>query len=292
MLAIDWGTTSFRAYRLDPAGRIVNTRSAPAGILSVEGGNFAAALEQQAGDWIADGETQVVMSGMIGSRQGWIEVPYAACPAGLDEIAAGMRKVAWDRGEAWIAPGLTCRDDAGVPDVIRGEETQILGILAQFGAGRHTICLPGTHSKWVEVENGKIVHFSTHMTGEAFAVFKAHSILGRMMKDGVTDRNAFTDGVRRSADDGGMLHHLFGVRSRGLLGELQETASASYLSGLLIGHEIHAAGISGQPVHLLCTPQLADVYRQALDVLGLESSTLDSNAVTTGLFRLASHLKK
>ena len=94
----------------------------------------------------------------------------------------------------------------------------------------------------------------------------------------------------QTADDGGMLHHLFGVRSRGLFGELQETASASYLSGLLIGHEIHAAGLNGQTVHLLCTPQLVDVYRQAFDVLGLESSTLDSNAVTKGLFRLASRL--
>ena len=291
MIAIDWGTTSFRAYRLDRAGRIVDSRSAPAGVLAVEGKEFAAELDRQAGDWIAAGETPVVMSGMIGSRQGWIEVPYAACPAGLDEIAAGMRKVAWNRGEAWIAPGVTCRDESGIPDVIRGEETQILGILDQLGAGRHTICLPGTHSKWVEIENSRIVHFSTHMTGETFAVFKAHSILGRMMKDGATDQNAFADGVRRSADDGGMLHHLFGVRSRGLFGELQETASASYLSGLLIGHEIHAAGISGQPVHLLCTLQLADVYRQALDVLGMESSTLDSNAVTTGLFRLASRLK-
>ena len=292
MLAIDWGTTSFRAYRLDPAGTIVDSRSAAAGILSVEGANFAAVLEQQAGDWIAAGEMPVVMSGMIGSRQGWLEVPYAACPAGLDEIAAGMRKVAWNRGEVWIAPGLTCRDDAGVPDVIRGEETQILGVLDQLGAGRHTICLPGTHSKWVEVDHGKIVRFSTHMTGEAFAVFKAHSILGRMMKDAVTDQNAFADGVRRSADAGGLLHHLFGVRSRGLFGDLLETASASYLSGLLIGHELRAAGLSGQPVHLLCTPQLADVYRQALDVLGMESSTLDSNAVTHGLFRLASRLTK
>ena len=292
MLAIDWGTTSFRAYRLDPAARIVDSRSAPAGILSVEAGEFGAVLEQQAGDWIAGGDTLVVMSGMIGSRQGWLEVPYAACPAGLHEIAAGMRRVAWARGEIWIAPGLTCRDAAGVPDVIRGEETQILGVLDQLGAGRHTVCLPGTHSKWVEIENAKIVHFSTHMTGEAFAVFKAHSILGRMMKDGVTDRIAFADGVRRSADAGGMLHHLFGVRSRGLFGELSDTATASYLSGLLIGHEIHAARISARTVHLLCTPLLADVYRQALDVLGLQSITLDSNAVTHGLFRLASHLKQ
>ncbi len=290
MLAVDWGTTSFRAYRLDSAGGVVESRSAPAGILAVEGGNFAAVLEQQAGDWIAAGDATVFMSGMIGSRQGWLEVPYAACPAGLDEIAAGMRKVAWARADVWIAPGLTCRDDAGVPDVIRGEETQILGILDRLGTGRHTICLPGTHSKWVEVENGRITHFSTHMTGEAFAVFKGHSILGRMMKDGDTDRRAFADGVHRSADSGGLLHHLFGVRSRGLFGELPDTASASYLSGLLVGHEIHAAATNGRPVHLLCTAQLADVYRQALDVLGLESSTLDSNAVTRGLFRLASRL--
>jgi 2-dehydro-3-deoxygalactonokinase len=292
MISIDWGTTSFRAYRLDRDGKILDSRSAPAGILSVEGSRFAAVLEQHAGDWIAGGETQVVMSGMIGSRQGWLEVPYAACPAGLDEIAAGMRKVEWPGGAAWLAPGVTCRDEAGVPDVIRGEETQILGVLDELGAGRHTICLPGTHSKWVEVEDGRIAQFSTHMTGEAFAVFKAHSILGRMMKDGATDQNAFADGVRRSSDKGGMLHHLFGVRARGLFGGLADTASASYLSGLLIGHEIHAAGIRKQPVHLLCTPQLADVYRQALDVLGLESSTLDSSAVTRGLFRLASRLKK
>ena len=290
MIAIDWGTTSLRVYRLDATGGIVDARSAPAGILSVENGRFADVLEQHAGDWMADGEKQIVMSGMIGSRQGWLEVPYAACPAGLDEIAAGMRKIAWASGEAWIAPGITCRDDAGVPDVIRGEETQILGSLDQFGAGRHTICLPGTHSKWVEVEAGRIVHFSTHMTGEAFAVFKGHSILGRMMKDGMTDRNAFADGVRRSADGGGMLHHLFGVRSRGLFGELPDSAATSYLSGLLIGHEIRASAVSRRKVHLLCTPQLAEVYRQALDVVGLESSTLDTDAVTVGLFRLASHL--
>ena len=291
MIAIDWGTTSFRAYRLDTAGGIVDSRSAPAGILSVENGQFAQVLGQHAGDWIAAGETRVVMSGMIGSRQGWLEVPYAACPAGLDEIAAGLRGVAWNHGEVWIAPGVTCRDEAGVPDVIRGEETQILGCLDQLGAGRHTICLPGTHSKWVEVDNRRIVRFSTHMTGEAFAVFKAHSILGRMMKDGVADHDAFADGVRRSADAGGMLHHLFGVRALGLFGELPDTASASYLSGLLIGHEIRSAGRGGRTVHLLCTTQLAGVYRPALDAMGLESSTLDANAVTLGLFRLASRLK-
>jgi len=292
MIAVDWGTSSLRVYLLDSRGTILDQLASASGILSVEGGRFAGALEAVAGDWLGAGETQIVMSGMIGSRQGWLEVPYAACPAGLDEIAAGMRKVAWNRAEVWIAPGITCRDEAGVPDVIRGEETQILGSLDRLGAGRHTICLPGTHSKWVEVENGRITRFSTHMTGETFAVFKAHSLLGRMMKDGVTDQDAFADGVRRSADAGGLLHHLFGVRSRGLFGELPDTASASYLSGLLIGHEIHAARSAARIVHLLCTPQLAEIYRQALDAVGMQSSTLDSNAVTKGLFALASRLDK
>jgi 2-dehydro-3-deoxygalactonokinase len=175
---------------------------------------------------------------------------------------------------------------------MRGEETQILGCLDGFGSGRHTICLPGTHSKWVEMENGRIMHFSTHMTGEAFAVLKSHSILGRMMKDAVHDRDAFADGVCRSADPGGVLHHLFGVRSRSLFGDLPDTAAASYLSGLLIGHEIRAARTVNRPIHLLCTPQLAEIYRQAFDAVGMESSTLDANAVTDGLFRLASRLKQ
>lgn len=291
MLAIDWGTTGFRAYRLAGDGRILDSRSAAAGILSVKDGAFAAVLEEQAGDWIAAGETPIVMSGMIGSRQGWVEVPYAACPAGLEEIAAGMRKISWSRREAWIAPGLSCRDEAGVPDVMRGEEMQILGVLDQLGPGRHTICLPGTHSKWVEVADGRIVSLATHMTGEVFAVMKAHSILGRMMKDAPADAAAFEDGVRRSGEAGGVLHHLFGVRARTLFGELSDAASASYLSGVLIGHEIRAARNRADRVHLLGTAQLGEIYGRAFAVLGMESSSLDPDAVTTGLFRLAAMLR-
>jgi len=131
----------------------------------VENGKFAAVLEAQAEDWIAAGDGPVMMSGMIGSRQGWLEVPYAACPAGFEEIATGMRKVTWDGGTAWIAPGLSCHDEAGVPDVMRGEEVQILGVLDRLGPGAHTVCLPGTHSKWVEVTDGRIMRFTTHMPG-------------------------------------------------------------------------------------------------------------------------------
>lgn len=290
MIAVDWGTSALRMYRLDVHGRVLDTRSAPKGILAVENGNFSEVLQAEAGDWLAAGDAPVVMSGMIGSRQGWLEVPYAACPAGFEEIAGGMRKVSWAGGTAWIAPGLTCRDEAGIPDVMRGEEVQILGILDQLGPGAHTVCLPGTHSKWVEVKDGRIVRFSTHMTGEAFAAFKAHSILGRMMKDGATDVAAFEDGVRRSADAGGLLHHIFGVRARGLFGELAEAASASYLSGMLVGHEIRSVHGRHGRVHLLCSTALAEIYGGAFAALGIEAKALDPDAVTKGLFRLAAYL--
>lgn len=291
MIAIDWGTTGFRAYLLAGDGRIVESRSASAGILSVKDGAFAEALATHAGDWIDAGEGPILMSGMIGSRQGWVEVPYAACPAGLKEIAAGMRKVQWHGYEAWIAPGVSCRDASGVPDVMRGEEMQILGALDTLGSGNHTICLPGTHSKWVQVQDRRIVSLATHMTGEVFAVMKAHSILGRMMKESPTDARTFADGVNRSGESGGLLHQLFGVRARGLFGELSDEGSASYLSGLLIGHEIRAARHDARSVYLLGTAQLGEVYRQALGVLGMESSTLDPDAVTIGLHRLAQLLK-
>jgi 2-dehydro-3-deoxygalactonokinase len=290
MIAVDWGTSSLRVYRLDGTGSVLEMRSSSRGILSVEKGNFAAALEAQAKDWIAAGDRPVMISGMIGSRQGWLEVPYVTCPAGFEEIVAGMRKVTWDGGTAWIAPGLTCRDQAGIPDVMRGEEVQILGVLDRLGPGAHTVCLPGTHCKWVEVTDGRIMRFTTHMTGEAFAVFKAHSILGRMMKDDASDLAAFEDGVRRSADAGGLLHHLFGVRTRGLFGELTEAIAASYLSGMLIGHEIRSAHGRRGRVHVLCSAQLAEIYGRAFSVLGIEANALDPDSVTKGLFRLAAHL--
>jgi 2-dehydro-3-deoxygalactonokinase len=128
------------------------------------------------------------------------------------------------------------------------------------------------------------------MTGEAYAVLKAHSLLGRMMKDGADDDAAFEDGVRRSGQEGGLLNHLFGVRARGLFGELPDAASASYLSGILIGHEIRAAHRGDGAVHLLGAPQLCALYQRALAVIGLRASLLDPDAVVHSLRRLAAML--
>jgi 2-dehydro-3-deoxygalactonokinase len=291
MIAIDWGTSSLRCYLLDANGVILDSRSAAQGILAVASGRFAEALESLIGDWISAGQSPIVMSGMIGSRQGWLEVPYARCPAGFEEIAAGMREVRWNGQGAWIMPGLACRNESGIPDVMRGEETQVLGALDSLGNGQHTLCLPGTHSKWVEVESGRILRFTTHMTGETFAVLKTQSILGRMMTEETSDTVAFEDGVRRAGDNNGLLHHLFGVRARGLFGEISEQSSASYLSGILIGHEIRAALRSAKTVHLLGSTTLAATYARAFKVLGIPCSMLSSEAAAVGLFRMAKHRK-
>jgi len=278
MIAVDWGTSSLRVYRLDPAGLVLESRSSGNGILNVAPGKFAEALEAEIAGW---SETPIVMSGMVGSRQGWKEAPYVQCPAGFDEIAAKLLEV---RQGVWIVPGLTCRDSMDVPDVMRGEETQILGCGVEG-----TICLPGTHSKWVEVKGGRIERFSTSMTGEVYAVLRQHSILGRMMKEGETDASAFADGVRRSGEDGGLLHHLFGVRTRGLMGELGAAASPSYLSGIVIGHELRSQ--PRKPFHLLGAPQLATLYQQAAAILGIEARALDPDSAVRALFRLGAMLR-
>ena len=277
MIAVDWGTSSLRVYRLDSNGCVLESRSSNRGILNVAAGQFPRVLDEQIGGWK---EAPIVMSGMVGSRQGWKEAPYVECPAGFDEIAAKLLEV---RPGAWIVPGLSCRDAAGVPDVMRGEETQILGCGAEG-----TICLPGTHSKWAEARNGRIERFSTFMTGEVYAVLKQHSILGRMMEQGEPDDGAFAEGVKRSGEAGGVLHHLFGVRTRGLTGELGAAASASYLSGILIGHELRAQGT--REFSVLGTAELAGLYQQGAALLGMKARLLDPEAGVRALARLGAML--
>ena len=298
VIAVDWGTSSFRAYRLDDAGQVRQRLAAPMGILRVEDRDFAAALETQIGGWARDRpHAPIVMSGMIGSRQGWVETPYLPCPAGLDEIAAAMVRTPWRDGrEVWIAPGLACRGEGGVPDVMRGEEVQILGALDALGPGRHRLCLPGTHSKWARVEDGRILAFRTHMTGEVYEVLRGHSILGRLMAKAEGEGEAdgerwFDEGLSRAEAAGGLLHHLFGVRARGLMAEVPAEGLGAYLSGLLIGHEVAAAcaNLAGK-VHILGARRLSARYGAALARRGLAVVELDPEAVATGLSHLAARL--
>jgi 2-dehydro-3-deoxygalactonokinase len=291
LIAIDWGTSSLRAYRLDARGNAADKREAPLGIMQVKGGAFAQALESVVGDWLAAGEERVFMSGMIGSRQGWAETTYVECPASEHELVRNTVTVTWGARRAVIVPGLRYRDASGAADVLRGEETQILGALADLGDGEHLICLPGTHSKWVEVRNRRFVSFATYMTGELYALLKQQSILSRMMGGAPTDTDVasayFERGVERARSEGGVLRHLFGVRAEVLVGDLPEAESANYLSGLLIGEEILSADPSGRNVVLIGSAALCARYTRALAILGLRSRTLNEDVAHRGLWRIA-----
>ncbi len=291
MIAVDWGTSSFRAYRLNAAGAVVEQRSAAIGLLACEG-MFEAVLAQQLSAW--DDEL-VVMGGMIGSRNGWHEVPYVQCPAGLDAIAAGMREVPASNlpgRRIFIAPGLTARAESGLHEVMRGEETQLLGLLDVLpGEGLHTVCLPGTHSKWATVSGGCIGAFQTAMTGELYAVLRRHSLLGALMADEAgneaDDETAFASGVATSGRAGGLPHHLFSVRTRGLFAELSAAELPSYLSGLLIGHELRGLLSAAQRVHLIGGNALLRRYQHALALLDVESTAHGEALAAHGLHRLA-----
>lgn len=291
MIAVDWGTSSFRAYRLDASGTVLEQRSAAAGLLACQG-QFEPMLAQQLAGW---SDELIVMAGMIGSRNGWREVPYVACPAGLDEIAAGMLPVVAESlpgRRIFIAPGLSHRPAASPPEVMRGEETQLLGLFDELpGAVPHTVCLPGTHSKWATVGGERISAFHTAMTGELYAVLKQHSLLGVLMDHDASaaaeDAPAFELGVRTSGDGGGLLSHLFSVRTRGLFGELSAAQLPSYLSGLLIGHELQGLLAGAQNVHLIGSEALVQRYRRALGLCGVDVQLHGEALAAQGLYRLA-----
>lgn len=287
MIAVDWGTSSFRAYRLDDGGAILARRESPRGISQVSSGQFPQVLTEEIESWLTGDET-VVLSGMVGSRQGWVEVPYCECPAGAQEIAARLQRVGFEPASAYIVPGVSGLDTAGVREVMRGEETQILGAMETLPE-EAVVCLPGTHSKWVRVRAKRIVGFSTHFTGEMFAVLKAHSLLGRMLEGGAPDDAAFLAGVARSDEPEGLLHHLFGVRAKALFGELSAASGGEYLSGLLIGHELRnaLAAVSDAPVFLLGAPGLVDRYALGLRALGAAPRLLDAESAVVGMRILA-----
>lgn len=291
MIAIDWGSSRLRAYRLDTDGAILEQRRTDLGVLSCDG-RFAEVLASQVDGW---DDARIMMCGMVGGRGGWKEVPYVECPAGAREIANAIVPLengatAFAGRDLRIVPGMIDRGSAPTADVMRGEETQIIGLLDRLGDGVHSLCLPGTHSKWVQVRDHAIASVRTAMTGEAYALFRNHSVLARLMpaNDPPFDTAAFDEGLRRSGDTGGLLHHLFGVRTAGLLGRLSDTQSPSYLSGLLIGHEIRAQAPRPPCVHLIGNDRLLTVYAHALEAFGIEVQRHSEDLAAIGLHRLAS----
>jgi 2-dehydro-3-deoxygalactonokinase len=295
LIGIDWGTTAFRAYRIGADGGVIDRRHAEAGILKVPHGDFEGVFEREVGAWLRDEpHLPVIAAGMITSRQGWVEVPYCPCPAGREEIARALVRHASGRGRTiHFVPGVSVIGPDGVPDVIRGEETQIIGEVGA-ASGRRLLLLPGTHSKWALIEDGRIVWFATFMTGEVFGVLKAHSILGRLMAGDAHDAQAFRRGVAYARGArGGLLKRLFSARTLGLFGQLPAEAVASYLSGLLIGTEVREAldcleqAPAGQEITVVGSSDLTERYLAAIEDAGLRSRRASADASARGLFLIA-----
>jgi len=292
LVGIDWGTSAARAYRFDAGGQVVERRDLPIGIRHVRDGRFDAALAKLIAGW--DIRVPRIASGMIGSRQGWVEAPYVECPASLTALADRLVRVPHD--ELAIVPGVVTHDAAGIADVMRGEETQLLGAVGRDE--RVLAVLPGTHSKWARVEHGRVVDFTTFMTGELFGVLIDHSMLGRLAghEPGRFVRDAFSHGVARGLADGELLHDMFGARTLALTGALRSEEVADWLSGLLIGREVGAArawaqrsGVDASHVRVIGADALADRYDLALSDAGIVAARGVADAAAHGLWRIALH---
>ncbi len=300
MIAIDWGTSALRGALLDRQGVVREERSAPLGILHVPRGGFETTFNDLFGDWMRPPGQVALMAGMVGSQQGWQEAPYCPCPATARDIAQALRWV--KPGRIAIVPGLSCRH-AGlpdstqleqVPDVMRGEETQILGALAVTGLRDATLVLPGTHSKWARVRGHAIEDFVTYMTGEVYQLLRQHSILARTLPadPGAPDEEAFEWGVARALQGAGLLHTAFSVRTLSLFEQVAASRLPDYLSGLVIGEEfrLHAPD-PATPVVLVGAPALTARYQRALALAGVQARCLEGGVTWTGLWQLARQLE-
>jgi len=294
LLALDWGTSALRGALLDAGGQVLAERAFARGILTVPAGGFAEVFETLFGDWMRAPGSLCLISGMAGSRQGWLEAPYCACPARFADLAA---RLAWvESGRIAIVPGLSVDVD-GVPDVMRGEETQVFGALALLGLASARLVLPGTHSKWVRVQDGQVTGFSTWMTGELYALLRQHSILARLMpalEDGgepAHDAAAFAQGVDAALRGPSLLHTAFSARTLALFERLAPPALPSYLSGLVIGEELKAQQLArGESLVLMGAQGLTARYAQALALMGVSARQVGAGATWRGLRGMADSL--
>jgi 2-dehydro-3-deoxygalactonokinase len=280
-IAGDWGTSRLRLYLCDEDGHVLARAEGEGASVPDCAGRFAAAVKP----WDhAHGQLPALLSGMVGSTIGWREVPYLKCPAKPAAIAAAALRFDVDGRAIAILPGLSCMATIGAPDVMRGEETQILGALRlhpELGRGRHVICLPGTHAKWVALEDGAVVTFQTALSGELFELLRRHSVLAR---DGgeVAVNDAFLRGLEfaKANEKADLLYLVFSTRARVVTGEMPKSDAASYLSGLIVGKDVGTAAALfdlGASVPLVCAPSLTALYARALAAYDVKATAIDGD---------------
>jgi 2-dehydro-3-deoxygalactonokinase len=288
LLGIDWGTSNRRAYLLDARGNLVRQHNDDAGILHVDG-DFESSLKALL-ETLELRNADVIMSGMVGSRNGWREAPYLSVAQPISSLHDALMELQTS------LPGIRCRvvpgyrylDAQGLPDVIRGEETQVLGAL-QLSAADGWCLLPGTHSKWVRIEGGRILEFLTFMTGELYALLSQHGTLSKVMTSAQQVPSAFEAGLH-AARHGEFTHTAFCCRALVVTDMMPAAHTASYLSGLLIGTELHdilqrTGGRTDTPVQVIGSPALAARYLSALEMLGVSSRAWQPDEVYVSALR-------
>jgi 2-dehydro-3-deoxygalactonokinase len=285
-IAVDWGTTNRRAYRVDGDGRCGDEFEDERGVLAVPDGGFDAAVAEIRSRL---GDKPLLLAGMIGSNRGWIEVPYVPCPAGLDELAAAL---VWADERTAIVPGVS---DPRRADVMRGEEVQLLGAIVDgMVPPDGLVCHPGTHNKWVEVAGGRIATFRTIMTGELFNLLREHSVLSDLLAETAEPGDAFEAGVRDGLA-GDIQAQLFSVRSRVLLGKARREDAPSYTSGLLIGGDVRlglGSVASATRVVVMGRPELIRLYAAAIAIAGREPVALDGErCFLAGIRQIAARIQ-
>jgi len=291
LIAIDWGTTSFRAYLFDANGTIIEKSAASAGIMQENDSEFEDVFYNHTGQWLADhSNAAVIASGMITSKQGWVETPYIQCPASLDDLSRNLTMYETSqRDTIHFVPGV-CQQSP-TPNIMRGEETQMAGLDSSASV---TAVLPGTHSKWIRMDGDTIQYFSTFMTGELFAALIQHTILGRLVTEG-EDHEGFArgvhDGFSSREKEGGILSKLFGARALPLLEMMKPDAIKDYISGLLLGTEIQEAVKSGYGLNVtpvICgSADLVERYKKALEICGIRTESGKDDLAAFGLCRIA-----
>jgi 2-dehydro-3-deoxygalactonokinase len=269
LIGVDWGTSNRRAYLLDTNGQQLDKREDGTGVLALNGKDFGASLDAWLEDWFAKGPYRLWLTGMVGSRIGWQEVPYLSAPTPLSALVRSPVPLS-GRDNTWLLPGVSQKMPVGQADVMRGEEAQLLGAWRQCRRDGWYV-LPGTHSKWVYMEDGVIRRFRTYMTGELFAQLSRNGTLAAVMDGAGEIGEAFDAGIQRGFNGG--LEELFSIRAGVLLGELTSADAPSYLSGMLIGCEWGAALRARvdrfAPLAIIASPALAERHARAAALFGV-----------------------
>lgn len=293
-IAVDWGTSSFRLWVLASDGTAISESRGLDGMLAAAREGFPQVLDRHLKAADAPDNIPILVCGMAGARGGWLEAGYVETPARLSAIADNATPVPDTGRDIRILPGL-CQKLEDRPDVMRGEETQLLGAAGEL-SGSALVCMPGTHSKWVSVMDTKVTGFSTYMTGELYDAITKHTILAApegVAADG-PDSVAFQSAVKTaSADPGRLTSQLFAARSGQILSGLAPEAALAHISGTLIGAEIGCAiaGDENTPVRLVASGRLQALYESAFVALGITFMTIDADkAVRDGLRIAAGHI--